>query len=53
MTAEVMDYSDSAIGQLPATGEKGVFALMVAGLALLIGGVWARLRHNRKQAHGA
>ena len=53
MTAEVMDYSDSAIGQLPATGEKGVFALMAAGLALLIGGVWARLRHNRKQAHGA
>jgi len=26
---------------------------MAAGLALLIGGVWARLRHNRKQAHGA
>lgn len=51
MVATVEDVQDSIIGQLPATGEKGVFALMLAGLALLGGGVWARLRHNRKQAN--
>ena len=50
MVAEVVNHRDSIIGNLPATGEKGVFALMAAGFALLAGGAAARIRNNRKTA---
>lgn len=50
MVASVENHRDSIIGNLPATGEKGVFALMAAGFALLAGGAAARIRNNRKTA---
>lgn len=50
MVATVSDQKDNISGLLPNTGEKGVWAIMIAGLLLLGGGVWSRLRHNRKQS---
>ncbi|MDO5508320.1 MAG: SpaH/EbpB family LPXTG-anchored major pilin [Corynebacterium casei] len=47
MVANVTNYEDTIVGQLPATGGKGTLALIAAGVLAAIAGGFAALRGNR------
>ena len=50
MVATVTNHRNSILSQLPATGGLGVAAILVAGLALIGGGIWSARRSGRTAA---
>ena len=50
MVATVTNHRNSILGQLPATGGLGVAAILLAGLALIGGGIWSARRSGRTAA---
>lgn len=47
LTANVVNYKDSIIGQLPATGAKGVGLILLLGLLLTARGLYTSYRDRK------